>query len=207
MVKPPNNGRVVLAIMASLAIAWTMCSLVRAAEPAEDLGTAPATLVVESTELAGMRSIPIINSRKITFTVSSFAGCPADTKQAPVLKQLGSGTLVPKKNSLSESVPGDTDLAVFVEFTNASGGNSVSCERALRFHSEPGKTYHVRYTPPKQQLFHAVACDMAIVETRDGAELPVPSAHDALLENKGFWKGSDLNICAPALPETSPPAN
>jgi len=94
---------------------------------------------------------------------------------------------------------------VFVEFTNASGGNSVSCERALRFHSEPGKTYHVRYTPPKQQLFHAVACDMAIVETRDGAELPVPSAHDALLENKGFWKGSDLNICAAALPETNPP--
>ena len=153
MLKPPSSGRVVLAMMAELAFAWTICSLVRAAEPTEGVGTAPAALVVESPELAGMRSIPIINSRKITFSVSSFAGCPADTKQAPVLKQLGSGTLVPKKNSLSESVPGDTDLAVFVEFTNASGGNSVSCERALRFHSEPGKTYHVRYTPQNHNSF------------------------------------------------------
>ena len=121
-----------------------------------------------------------------------------------MLKQLGSGTLVPKRNSQSQTVPGDTDLAAFVEFTNASGGNSVSCERALRFHSDPGKTYRVRYTPPKQQLWHAVPCDMAIVETHDGAELPVPSAHDAMLENKGFWKGSDLNICASTAPETQP---
>lgn len=195
-----------MAMIAGAAIAWAMNAPSRADEPAVNAGTAPAILVVESVELAGMRSIPIINSRKVTFTVSSFDGCPTDVKQAPVLKQLSSGTLVPKKNSQSETVPGDTDLAVFAEFTNASGGNSVSCERALRFHSEPGKTYHVRYIPPKQQLWHAVACDMAIVETRDGADIPVPSAHDALMENKGFWKGSDLNICAAAVPEAQPPA-
>lgn len=194
--------RVMSPVMAALAIGAQL----HADEPVVNADPAPATLVVESTELAGMRSIPIINSRKITFTVSSFYGCPTDAKQAPVLKQLSSGTLVPKKNSQSETVPGNTELAVFAEFTNASGGNSVSCERALRFHSEPGKTYHVRYIPPKQQLWHAVACDMAIVETRDGAELPVPSAHDALMENKGFWNGSDLNICAAAVPEAQPPA-
>lgn len=203
----PGKGQFAFAIAISSAIAWTLCAALRAAEPAASADTATATLVVESAELAGMRSIPIINSRKITFTVSSFAGCPADAKQAPVLKQLASGSLAPKRNSQSDSVPGDTDLAVFAEFTNASGGNSVSCERALRFHSEAGRTYHVRYTPPKQQMFHAVACDMTIVEIRDGAELPVPSAHDALLENKGFWKGSDLNICASASPETNPLAN
>jgi len=192
-------------VMVPALIAGAVSARVSAGEAldSQDPGAASATLVVESTELAGMRSIPLIDSRKLKFSISSFAGCTADSKQVSALKKLSNGTLVPTKSSQSEAVPGDTELAVFAEYTNASGGNSVSCERALRFHSEPGKTYHVRYTPPRP--WHRVSCDMTIIETRDGNELPVPTARDALLENKGFWKGSDLNICAASGHEDQKP--
>lgn len=189
-------------------ITLAMCALLAADDPAPGLASsaiaAPATVIIESTELAGMKSIPIFNSKKLEFSISSFAGCPADAKQAPALKELSHATLVPKKSTESVTVPGDTDLAVFAEYTNASGGNSISCGRALRFHSEPGKTYHVRYTPPRP--WHLVSCDMTIVESQDGNELPVPSAHDALLKNKGFWKGSELDICAESEPQQDKPA-
>jgi len=36
---------------------------------------------------------------------------------------------------------------------------------------------------------------MTLVESRDGQDVPVPSAHDAVLDDKGIWKGSELNIC------------
>jgi hypothetical protein len=186
-----------------------MCALLAADDPtpaaASSPVSAPATVIVESTELASMKSIPILNSKKIRFSISSFAGCPADAKQIPALKELSDGTLTPKKSIESVVVPSDADLAVFAEYTNASGGNSVSCGRALRFHSEPGKTYHVRYTPPRP--WHRVSCDMTIVKSQDGNELSVTSAHDALLQNNGFWKGSELNICAESEPPQEQPAS
>lgn len=194
-----------LSIMAI--VAWSIGTPLHAGEPAKDAGTELAMLVVESPELAGMRSIPIINSRTIKFRISSFAGCPADATQAPAMTELSHGTLSPKKNSEAEVVPGNADLAVFAEFTNASGGNSFSCERGLRFHSEAGKTYHLRYVPPQQHFMHPVPCDMSIVETRDGNELPVPSAHHAILDNKGFWKGSDWSLCASGAREDQPAVN
>jgi hypothetical protein len=162
-------------------------------------------VVIGSSELAKMRSIPLLDSRKLEFRISSFAGCPADAKQAPALTELSHATLAPKKSTESVTVPGDTDLAVFAEYTNAGGGNSISCGRALRFHSEPGKTYHVHYIPPRP--WHLVSCDMTIVESQDGNELPVPSAHDALLVDKGFWKGSELNVCAGSEPPQETPAS
>lgn len=195
--------------MGPATIALAMCALLAADDPAPAVASSavaePATVVIESAELASMKSIPILNSKKLKFSVSSFTGCPADTKQIPALKELAEGTLAPKKSAESVTVPGDADLAVFAEYTNASGGNSVSCGRALRFHSEPSKTYHVRYTPPRP--WHIVSCDMTIVESQDGNELPVPSAHDALLQNNGFWKGSELNICAGTEPPQDKPAS
>jgi hypothetical protein len=122
-----------------------------------------------------------------------------------VLTELSHGTLSPKKNSESEVVPGNADLAVFVEFTNASGGNSFSCERGLRFHSDAGKTYHLRYVPPQQHFMHKVPCDMSIVEEHDGNELPVRSAHDAILDDKGFWKGSELSLCVSSATDGQAP--
>ena len=197
--KPAKSAQVVaLPICGMLVVA----DFAHAAAPSP--AVAPASVIIASTALAGMRSIPLFDSRKIEFTVSSFDGCPADARQSPVLKELAHGTLMPKKSAETVTVPADTELAVFVEYTNASGGNSISCERALRFHSEPGKTYRVSYTRPHP--WDRVSCDMTIVETRDGNELPVPSAHAALLEDKGFWKGSDLNICsAKDVPTESPP--
>jgi len=190
-------------------ITLAMCALLTADDPAPAVASTPvtatATLVVESTELAKMRSIPILDSRKLEFTISSFAGCQAEAKQPPALKELSHDTLAPKKSSASVQVPGDTDLAVFATYTNASGGNSISCGRALRFHSEAGKTYHVHYIPPRP--WHLVSCGMTIVESQDGKELPVPSAHDALLKNNGFWKGSELDICAGGEPPQDKPAS
>lgn len=51
---------------------------------------------------------------------------------------------------------------------------------------------------------------MTIVETRDGSEVPVPSAHDGILGNRGFgnWRGSsNMNVCAGRDPpkEAPPP--
>ena len=188
-------------------ITLAMCAFLASDDPAPAVAAspvaAPATVVIESTELASMKSIPIFNSKKLEFSISSFTGCPADATQAPALKELSNGTLVPKKSTESVTVPGDTNLAVFAEYTNASGGNSISCGRALRFHSESGKTYHVRYIPPRP--WHRVSCDMTIVESQDGNELNVTSAHDALLQDKGFWKGSELNICAGSEPPQEKP--
>ena len=190
-------------------ITLAMCALLAADDTAPGVASSPvagpATVMIESTELASMKSIPILNSKKLKFSISSFTGCPVDTKQIPALKELTEGTLAPKKSTESVTVPGDADLAVFAEYTNASGGNSISCGRALRFHSEPGKMYHVRYTPPRP--WHTVSCDMTIVESQDGNELPVPSAHDALLQNNGFWKGSELNICAGSEPPQDLPSS
>ena len=167
-----------------------------------------ASVLIDSAELDKLTSIPIINSRVLKFSVSTFEGCPADVKQFPVTTEVSHGKLSPKTNSTTVTVPVDKDIAVFAEYTNASGGNSISCERALRFHSEPAKSYHVHYVLPRP--WHIVSCGMTIVETRDGTDVPVPSAHDALLGNRGFgnWRGlSNMNVCAErdALRESKTP--
>lgn len=179
-------------------ITLAMCAVLAADDPAPGTASSavaePATVVVESAELASKKSNALFGSKKLRFSISSFSGCRADAKQAPALKELSVGTLVPKKSTKSVTVPGDTNLAVFAEYTDASPGSSISCGRALRFHSEPGKTYRIRYTLPR--LWHNVLCDLKIVEFQDGNELPVTSAHDALLQYNGFWKGEEFNVCA-----------
>jgi hypothetical protein len=104
---------------------------------------------------------------------------------------------------MSVTVPGDTDLAVFAEYTDALGASSTSCGRALRFHSEPGKAYRIRYT--LLRLLHIEFCDLRIVEFQDDTELPVTSAHDALLQYNGFWKGDEFKICAEGQPLRASP--
>ena len=69
---------------------------------------------------------------------------------------------------------------------------SVSCGRALRFHSESSGRYLLRFTPHRP--WHRIDCNMTLVESRDGQDVLVPSAHDAVLDDKGIWKGSELNI-------------
>jgi hypothetical protein len=158
------------------------------------MGAAQATLRIESPDVAGYKTIPLFSVKVVHVTLSTFAGCPADTKQAPKLTELGKATLTPKQNTQSVTIPGDMDLAILADSTESSGGNSVSCGRALRFRSESGGQYVLRFTPHRP--WHAVDCKMTLVESRDGQEVSVPSAHDAMLEDKGFWKGSELNICA-----------
>ncbi len=181
-------------MLASLAMCALLATDDKTPALAGDSAATPVTIVVESPNLAGMISIPLVNSRKIEYSVSSFAGCTDNASRPPPLKELAKGKLVPKQNSASVTVPANLNLAVFLTYVNTSGGNSFSCGTALRFRGEPGKTYHVRYTSP--QGLHRRHCDMEIYEFQDGNELPVASAHKALLVDNGLWKGSELDICA-----------
>jgi len=158
------------------------------------LGDSQATLGIEAPELAGYKTIPLLQSKWVTVTLSSYPGCPVEPNQSPKLTPLGVGVLTPKQNRQTAAIPGDADLAIFAESTEQGGGNSVSCTAALRFHSEAGKRYVVRYAPPR--AWHKVSCSVEVVELRDGQESPVPSAHGALTNPVGLLKGGDLNICA-----------
>jgi hypothetical protein len=158
------------------------------------IGDTPATLAIESPDLASYKTIPLLSWKAVHVTLSTFAGCPANPQEAPPLTKLGEGQLTPKQNTQSVTIPGDSQLAIFADSKEQGGGNTVTCARALRFHSEAGKQYLLRFTTPRP--WHVVDCNMTLVESVDGREVPVPSAHDALLEDKGFWKGSDFNICA-----------
>ena len=202
---PRNTLMLVMAIALSIgATAWAGEEPTTAEANPPSQAQASASVVIGSSDLANMRSIPIIDSRVIKYSISTFEGCPADIKMFPVTAEVSHGKLSPKASTATVTIPGDMDIAIFVEYTNASGGNSISCERALRFHSAAGAAYRVDYTPPHPRLWHQWSCDMKITENRDGGEVPVPSAHDALLGNRGFgnWRGlSNMNVCA----ERDPP--
>lgn len=135
-----------------------------------------------------------MSTKLVTLALLAMIGGAQQMKIDPARMGAAQATLTPKQNTQSVTIPGDMDLAILADSTESSGGNSVSCGRALRFRSESGGQYVLRFTPHRP--WHAVDCKMTLVESRDGQEVSVPSAHDAMLEDKGFWKGSELNICA-----------
>jgi hypothetical protein len=168
------------------------------------LGEHPVAVEIQVPDLATFRNIPLIQQKWVVVTVSTHSACPADPKQLPKLTELGVGVLTVKAHEQSVQLPGDADLAVFAESTEQGGGNSVWCTSALRFHSEAGKHYRVRFQTP--QHWHMPKCRIGIVEIDGDKELPVASAHEARATPAGLIKGGDLNVCAESGAPTVSPA-
>lgn len=154
------------------------------------LGDAPATLILEPIGLDRYRTIPLLQRKYVTVTLSAFPGCPEDPQQLPQLTELAAGVLTPKRASQTVPIPGDTDLAIVAETTEQGGGNTLRCALAMRFHSESGVQYRLRIDPDPR------SCRISFSELRDGRELPVHSAHLARLTPTKLLSGGELNVCA-----------
>src|SRR5258708_7931339 len=168
------------------------------------LGDHPVAVEIQVPDLAIFRNIPLLQKKWVTVTVSTHSACSVDPKQLPKLTELGVGVLTVKEHEQAVQLPRDADLAVFAESTEQGGGNSVMCTAALRFHSESGKHYRLRFQSP--QHWHLVACQVGIVEVDGDKELPVASAHVARATPAGFIKGGDLNVCAESSASPISPA-
>lgn len=120
------------------------------------LGDRPVPVEIQAPDLATFHNIPLMQRKWVTVTVSTHSGCSTDPKQLPKLTELGVGVLTVKAHEQLVQVPGDANLAVFAESTEQGGGNSVMCTAALRFHSEAGKHYRLRFQSP--QHWHRVNC-------------------------------------------------
>lgn len=176
-----------LAIMAG-------CAQPMAIAPSQ-LGDARATLRIEAPDLAGYTSVPLVNHKVVNVTLSRFPGCADGAQRADTDSDLGKATLTPRENSQSVSIPAGVELAVFAESSEVTGGSSYSCRRAVRFRSELGGNYVLRFTPHRTFATRRT-CGMEIRELREGAESPVASAHHAVVADKGFWRGRELDLCA-----------
>ena len=180
-------------VMAGISLAGFFKGPERAlAIDAANLGPTQATLVFEVPELVQNAKAFGAGEWTASVSVSSCSECPADSKVAPKITELATGTVSAKYTSQTAAIPGDMDLALLATSREALG-NEVTCSVALRFHSEAGKTYRLHMTPHRD--YHPVRCTMTFVEVRDGKEWPVQSAHKAMRVDRGFWKGTNLNIC------------
>ena len=157
------------------------------------VGDAKAQLNIESPDLAGYVSVPLINSKVVNVRLSKFSGCTAEKTAEEDQKPIGKATLTPKINSQTVAIPADTQLVIYGESLEMTGGNSFSCGRAVRFTSEPGKTYVLKFKPHKS--WGVGLCEMELVTSTDAGESPVSSAHYAIVEYKGFFKGDQLELC------------
>lgn len=167
------------------------------------IGESRATLRMEAPELAGYVSVPLLSHKVVNVTLSRFPGCVDGAPREEGSTELGKATLTPKQNSQTVSIPAGVELAIFAESSEVTGGGGYSCGMAVRFRSEPGGQYVLRFKPPPTILRpepHPIfsnkpSCDMAIRELRQGVEGPVASARFAVLQDKGAWEGRKLNLC------------
>jgi len=159
------------------------------------IGEAQATLRIEAPDLAGYTAIPLVNYKIVNVTLSRFAGCADGAPREDADGELGKATLTPKETRQSVSIPAGVELAIVAESVENVSGSAYSCRRAVRFGSEPGGSYVLRFTP--HRTFGArLSCGMEIKELRQGVESPVTSARHAVVEDKGVWRGRELNLCA-----------
>ena len=103
--------------------------------------------------------------------------------------------MTPKHNTQSVDIPANAELAIYAESSENDGGNMYSCGRAVRFQSVEGGHYVLHFTP--HGSVHRAICEMSLLETKDGKDIPVASAHVAVMERAGFWKGGGLKFCVP----------
>jgi len=165
------------------------------------LGTDPVSVELLVPGLEAFHDVPLMQKKWVTVTASTHSECSADPKTLPKLTQLGVGVLTTREHGQVVQLPRDANLALIVESTEQVGGNTATCAAGLRFHSEAGKHYRLRFLSP--QHWHWIArsrnpinCVVEIVELVDDRELPVPTAHLARTTPVGVFKGGDLNVCA-----------
>jgi len=168
-------------------------------DPAK-LGPTQATLVIEAPNVVQQEKAPKTWKDHgwkwdVTVTLATYAECPTDPKKTPKLAELGDGTVGADHPTQTATIPGDMDLALFAQSEQRGGASFITCEDALRFHSEAGKTYRLHMTPHTNRDWSH--CSITFVEVKDGQDVPVPSAHKATLVKwgKGITEGSATNIC------------
>jgi len=186
----------------SLVVAVTGCTshmVQMKIDPAKVNG-AQATLRIESPDLASFGDIPLFATTQVDVTLSTFGGCSPDPKQ-PLRHDdaaiLGKAKLTPREYVQSVTIPADADLAFYVDSFENYVGSTYTCGRAVRFRSESAGQYVLHFKPHDQM--HGTVCEMSLLQSRDGKDVPVNSARYAIREKKGFWKdfwlGKDLSFC------------
>ena len=164
-----------------------------------------ATLRLEASGLAGYVAIPLISHQVVNVTLSRFPGCADGAPRDAGDTELGRATLTPKESRQTVSIPAGVELAISAESSEATaGGGGFSCRMAVRFRSEPGAEYVLKFRPAPTVLRLGPSpasgsrpCGMAIHELKQGVEAAVASAHFATVQDRGFWLGRTLNLCLP----------
>jgi len=176
-------------------------------DPAQ-MGKAQARLQIEAPDLTGYISIPLLNEKVVKVTLFRFAGCVDAEEASDSRTEIGTATLSPSENRQSVTIPAGVELAIEGASVEYAGGNSWACRRALRFMSEADSSYVLRFTPhPSFQFkpYWELSCGMVLRELHQGAEVPVATAHHAILVNKGFWEGRRLDLCARSKSQKTAP--
>ena len=168
------------------------CATQMTIEP-KNVGEATAILRLEAPGLAGYVTIPLISSKVVDVTLSEFSGCLDGTSKGAQLSPLGKVTLTPKIRTQSMPVPAGVELAIYAESAENVLGGMYRCGRAVRFKSELGATYVLKFSP--HGLMHRKVCQMEILAVQSGTQTPVASAHYTVMHWHGYLKGGDLNLC------------
>lgn len=159
----------------------------------EKLGDTRASLKIDSSELKGYVTIPLINSKTVNVYLSEFPDCIDGMPKTSHSKKLGNATLTPKKNIQTVPIPSGVKLLVSSNSHENAGGNTYTCWNSVHFTPEEGHEYVLKVTPHKS--FSSKKCSTALTEIVNGVERRVQSAIYPKVEYKGFWQGKQFNHC------------
>lgn len=149
------------------------------------IGNVEAKLRIETPGLS--EYVPIMGIKEVHVSLAKFPGCHTSSTSAKSQSPIGEATLTPKEHSQTVSIPAGVELAVYAESEETTATTNVRCGQAVRFFSESGKIYILRFKPHESLGFGS--CEMQILAGNNGSISPVESAH------YGVYTGDDLDLC------------